>query len=96
MSDVDRELERLLQQSLDLIRQPNPVIHLTPVEATDRAMYLRLQGLPYTSVAKVMGVYHGLWYADTKWRKLCREAGAPARTCRDGSPIVTPQMRRAA
>jgi hypothetical protein len=93
---VEQELARQLQDSLDRVRRGDAPITLTHDQAVARAMKLRAEGLPYVWIAKVMGVYHGLWYSDSWWRDLCRAAGAPAKHYANGNLRVTPQMRKQA
>lgn len=93
--DTNSELERLLQESLNLLRQPHPVIQLTREQAGERATLLRKEHLPYSAIAKVMGIYHGIWYGEAYWRRVSREAGCPPSTYLDGTPRVPPWLGKA-
>lgn len=70
MTDADR-----IQQHLNMLRG-EPLVRLTGRQACEQAYRLRLRGLAYTSVAMVMGVYHGEWYSAERWSMECRRLGA--------------------
>lgn len=66
----------LLQAHLNMMRGEAP-IPLAGMQAVKQAYRLRMRGLPYTSIALIMGVYHGAWFSTTRWSRVCREMGAP-------------------
>jgi hypothetical protein len=81
-----------LQQHLNLMRG-EPIIPLTGKKAIDQAYRLRMKGLEYSSIATVMGVYHGEWYTRERWREQCRKLGAPPRPRRTRAQIAEDASR---
>lgn len=53
--------------------------------AIERALLLRRKHYTYGAIAKVMGDYHGVWYAEGYWRNLL---------LRRGAQVTSPQMNR--
>lgn len=72
-------VEQRLQEHLRAMRTGETLIPLERDEALRWALRLRAEGVTYGDIARVMGVYHGLWWSDARWRDLCRAAGAPAK-----------------
>lgn len=95
MTVAEQELERLLQESLDLIRRTDHTIKVRERDAVAVAVKLRALGVPWESLAKVMGFYHGIWYGAAWWRNRCRAAGLPPKPLSDGSVRVPPWLQRA-
>jgi hypothetical protein len=58
---------------------------LTRDEGWEHALVLRRRGYTYRNIARVMGDYHGIFYAESYWRKTLLKKGAP---------IKHPQMAR--
>jgi hypothetical protein len=80
-----------LQRHVNLLRG-DPILPLKGLEAIEQAYRLRMQGVTYGSLATVMGVYHGEWYTESRWRAECKKLGAPRRTgaYRGSRPKVKP------
>jgi hypothetical protein len=79
------EASRQLQEHLNLLRAGEPVLPLTKEQAARQAVRLREQGLPYSSIAAVMRVYHGHDRSEATWRHACRKRGIPGRHYLNGN-----------
>lgn len=67
-----------LQDKLNALRTGEPPVPMTRGQADAQALRLRVQyRMPYTEIAKVMGVYHGVWIGSDAWRWRLRQRGAP-------------------
>jgi hypothetical protein len=65
----------------DMRRTSDPLLPLPDGQAIQMARRLRLDyGLTYTALAVVMGVYHGQWFGENRWRDVLRARGVPAMT----------------
>lgn len=73
-----KDASESLQAHLNMMRG-EPVVRLEGRAAIQHAYSLRMRGLSYASLAVVMGVYHGEWYTDGRWRTECQRLGAPRR-----------------
>ena len=74
------------------MRAGEPLLPLSRGEGEAQAYRLRTKhGMPYTSIARIMGEYHGIWKGESQWRAACRRKGAPV--VRPNNR--TPQQRRA-
>lgn len=65
------------QEQLNLMRAGGVPLPLMPGQATAQAVRLRAEGMPYTSIAIVMGTYHGTRLTSQGWYRRCRENGSP-------------------
>jgi hypothetical protein len=65
----------------DLRQTSTPMVPLKDGEAIQMARRLRVEyGIPYKTIAVVMGVYHGQWFGENRWRDVLRARGVPAMT----------------
>jgi hypothetical protein len=84
-----------LQDHLARMRAGTPVIPLLPGQAVAQATRLRLAGLTYRDIAKVMALYHGQHKAGEAWRRHIRAQGVPAKHYTNGNLRVPPHLKAA-
>jgi hypothetical protein len=65
----------------DMRRTTDAPLPLTDGQAIQMARRLRIEyGIPYRTLAVVMGVYHGQWSEERHWRYALRARGVPTMT----------------
>jgi hypothetical protein len=73
------ERHTALQEHIAGLRAGSPPLPLSRAEAIEQAARLRVVGLSFADVGRVMAEYHGQYYAAKYWWNLVHDAGLPTR-----------------
>jgi len=65
-----------LQSRVDALRSGRAPLPMTDGQAAWQALRLRAKGMTYSQIGVVMSLYHGHWFEDHHWRRVCRQLGA--------------------